>query len=388
MYVSVSFFQNNQFLGVFMGSLIINISVLATMLIGLGIAILTILNFYEKRELFGGHAETIIVFLPLIYSLLSVSMLVIGNIYLYFLLAIWVYFYVSQHIGAGYFFLTTVVIIVYLRMLKNSLSLNQAVVVVVCGFLTYAGAALMARLKAPLLIQIVGAIFIMLCAERLFGALVPTYGVHTLRGSVISVSALLIATSATHYFHRYITQRVAEIDAITLRANKDELTQFYNLYYLYKDFGAQHFNQETLAIAILDLDYFKRINDQYGHNVGNEALIMFSKQIHQNLIDQLGAENFELYRYGGEEFVVTMKKLSEKTMSQVFDNLQEAMQCVKVAQVPDNMSFSAGVAYLKNHHFEPMKTLEAADQLLYQSKHAGRKQTTIEAIDEPSIAAV
>ena len=209
MYVSVSFFQNNQFWGVFIGSLIINISVLATMLIGLGIAILTILNFYEKRELFGGHAETIIVFLPLIYSLLTVSMLVIGNIYLYFLLAIWVYFYVSQHIGAGYFFLTTVVIIVYLRMLKNSLSLNQAVVVVVCGFLTYAGAALMARLKAPLLIQIVGAIFIMLCAERLFGALVPTYGVHTLRGSVISVSALLIATSATHYFHRYITQRVA-----------------------------------------------------------------------------------------------------------------------------------------------------------------------------------
>ncbi len=94
-----------------MGSLIIDISVLTTMLIGLGIAILTILNFYEKRELFGGHAETIIVFLPLIYSLLSVSMLVIGNIYLYFLLAIWVYFYVSRHVGAGYFFLTALVII-------------------------------------------------------------------------------------------------------------------------------------------------------------------------------------------------------------------------------------------------------------------------------------
>lgn len=95
-----------------------------------------------------------------------------------------------------------------------------------------------------------------------------------------------------HGFSRYVTQRVAEMDAITLRANKDELTQFYNLYYLYQDFGAQQFNQETLAIAILDLDYFKRINDQYGHSVGNDALIMFSKQIHQNLIAQLGVKNF------------------------------------------------------------------------------------------------
>lgn len=181
-----------------------------------------------------------------------------------------------------------------------------------------------------------------------------------------------------HGFSRYVTQRVAEMDAITLRANKDELTQFYNLYYLYQDFGAQQFNQGTLAIAILDLDYFKRINDQYGHSVGNDALIMFSKQIHQNLIAQLGVKNFELYRYGGEEFVVAIKTLPDKTMAHVFDDLQAAMACVKVDQVPNNLSFSAGVAYLANHTDGPVKTLEAADQLLYQAKHAGRGQTTIE----------
>lgn len=361
-----------------MGSLIIDISVLTTMLIGLGIAILTILNFYEKRELFGGHAETIIVFLPLIYSLLSVSMLVIGNIYLYFLLAIWVYFYVSRHVGAGYFFLSALVIISYLRILKTSLTINQAAFVVVCAMLTYVGTALMARLKVSLLFQISGAAFLMLCVEHLFGTFVPTYGVHTLRGSVISVTALVMASIATHYFNRYITQRVAEIDAITLRANKDELTQFYNLYYLYKDFGSQQFNEETLAIAILDLDYFKKVNDQYGHNIGNQTLITFSKHIHQNLIEQLGTNNFELYRYGGEEFVVTIKAVAGKTMKEVFDQLQDTIQCVTMGQLPERMSFSAGVAYLKNHAFDPMTTLEAADQLLYQSKHAGRKQTTIE----------
>lgn len=220
----------------------------------------------------------------------------------------------------------------------------------------------------------------MLCSERLFGTFVPAYGVHTLRGSIISVTALLIAATVMHGFSRYVTQRVAEMDAITLRANKDELTQFYNLYYLYQDFGAQQFNQETLAIAILDLDYFKRINDQYGHSVGNDALIMFSKQIHQNLIAQLGVKNFELYRYGGEEFVVAIKTLPDKTMAHVFDDLQAAMACVKVDQVPNNLSFSAGVAYLANHTDGPVKTLEAADQLLYQAKHAGRGQTTIEAL--------
>lgn len=86
-----------------MAGLVVDISVLATVLIGLGIAILTTLTFYEKRQLFSGYIETTIVFLPLIYSLLSVSMLVIGNIYLYLLLAIWAYFYVSRYVGGQLF---------------------------------------------------------------------------------------------------------------------------------------------------------------------------------------------------------------------------------------------------------------------------------------------
>ncbi len=369
-----------KFSGVFMGSLFFDISVLSTMLIGLGIAILTILNFHEMRESFGWYAETVVVFLPLIYSLLSVSMLVIGNIYLYYLLAIIVYFYVSHDIGAGYFLLTALIIITYLSMLNPALPQGTVLLVLMTGLLTYIGTVIVNLLKVPILAKISAASFIMLCAERLFGTFVPIYGVHTLRGSVISVSALLITMIMMHYFNRYITQRVAEIDAITLRANKDELTQFYNLYYLYKDFGSQQFNEETLAIAILDLDYFKKVNDQYGHNIGNQTLITFSKHIHQNLIEQLGTNNFELYRYGGEEFVVTIKAVAGKTMKEVFDQLQDTIQCVTMEQLPERMSFSAGVAYLKNHAFDPMATLEAADQLLYQSKHAGRKQTTIEVL--------
>ena len=135
----------------------------------------------------------------------------------------------------------------------------------------------------------------------------------------------------------------------------------------------------------MDLDYFKRINDHYGHSVGHDALIMFSKQIHQNLIAQLGVKNFELYRYGGEEFVVTIKRLPDKTMAQVFADLQASVAAVKVEQVPDNLSFSAGVAYLANHTDGPVKTLEAADQLLYQAKHAGRGQTMIEAFPAKAV---
>lgn len=158
-----------------MAGLVVDISVLATVLIGLGIAILTTLTFYEKRQLFSGYIETTIVFLPLIYSLLSVSMLVIGNIYLYLLLAIWAYFYVSRYVGGSYFVLTIVVIILYLRMLKTSLTLSQMFILIGCGLLTYLGTALMSRLKLPFLIQLAGAFFVMLCSERLFGTFVPAY---------------------------------------------------------------------------------------------------------------------------------------------------------------------------------------------------------------------
>ena len=361
-----------------MGSLIVDIAILSTIVVGLGISILTMLSFHEKRETFEWYAGTVLVFLPLIYSLLSVSMLVIGNIYLYYFLAILVYFYISSHIGAGYFVLTGVVIITYFSMLNPALPTVITVFVLAEGLITYVSTVLVNLLQISILAKVSVASFMMLCVERLFGEFVPTYGVHTIRGSFISIVALIIGLVMTHYSNRYLKQRMAEIDALTLRANKDELTQFYNLYYLYQEFSSIHFNKETLAIAILDLDYFKMINDQYGHTIGNQMLVTFSQNIHLNLIEQLGQENFELYRYGGEEFVVTIKSLPETTMAGVFDILQEKIRCVTVEQMSEKLSFSAGVAYLDRHEFDPMQTLDAADRLLYQSKKAGRSQTTIE----------
>ncbi len=135
---------------------------------------------------------------------------------------------------------------------------------------------------------------------------------------------------------------------------------------------------------MIDLDYFKIVNDQYGHSMGNQVLVTFSQHLHQGLKLELGEDNFELYRYGGEEFVVTIKTLKEKSMVALFDMLQTSISNVDITSLDQKLSFSAGIAYLANHDFDPVKTFDIADKLLYVAKTSGREQTRIEKLESAS----
>ncbi|CCF26207.1 GGDEF domain-containing protein [Leuconostoc citreum] len=323
-----------------MWTVIISTLILSTMVIGLGIKLLTILNFLERPNTLVWQLITVVVFLPSIYSLLSVSKLVFGNIYLYYLLAILVFYYISPAIGSLYFVLTPIVIILYLDMiLQKPLPIDIPLLVFASGFLNYGATWLISFLKKPAIVKVSLAAVVMLVLERLFGYFLPAYGLHTAQGIFIATMSAIFFIIAVDRFNRSLIERKEDVDDLTLQANKDELTQFYNLYHLNKDFSSRQLNRQTLAIAVIDLDYFKTVNDQHGHSMGNQVLVTFSQHLHQCLTRELGENNFELYRYGGEEFVVTIKTLKEKSMEALFD---------------------------------------IADKLLYVAKTSGREQTRIE----------
>jgi diguanylate cyclase (GGDEF)-like protein len=158
------------------------------------------------------------------------------------------------------------------------------------------------------------------------------------------------------------------------QAERDFLTGLYNRRYFSKRAKKMHakgVNKENpISVAMFDIDYFKSVNDTYGHDVGDKvlqtvALILKDKFKNRGL----------LARWGGEEFIA-MSRLSKKETLELFESIKEEV-ALCVFEGKEGKSFSVtisiGVHYLQsNHSLEVM--IEAADKLLYTAKDQGRNR--------------
>ena len=150
----------------------------------------------------------------------------------------------------------------------------------------------------------------------------------------------------------------------------DSLTNLYNRRAFYEQ-GLQLFQQaqragQELSVAMLDLDFFKLINDKFGHASGDTALVMFSRVLAHALPDAL------LGRLGGEEFAVVSKS-DATTLKATLDQLRRNCARLKYAADAPPLSFSAGIYQGPPEDLESL--LNEADQRLYQAKHEGRGRT-------------
>ncbi|MBB4818377.1 diguanylate cyclase (GGDEF)-like protein [Pseudomonas alcaligenes] len=150
----------------------------------------------------------------------------------------------------------------------------------------------------------------------------------------------------------------------------DSLTNLYNRRAFYEQ-GLQLFQQaqragQELSVAMLDLDFFKLINDKFGHASGDTALVMFSRVLAHALPDAL------LGRLGGEEFAVVSKS-DAATLKATLDQLRRNCARLKYAADAPPLSFSAGIYQGPPEDLESL--LHEADQRLYQAKHEGRGRT-------------
>lgn len=159
-----------------------------------------------------------------------------------------------------------------------------------------------------------------------------------------------------------------------LLANRDFLTNAANRRHFLDEAGkcmqrAQRYD-EPLSLGILDLDHFKRINDRYGHAVGDQVLVrvVASCQASLRASDLLG-------RWGGEEFVVLLPGIAEAEAVLAFEKLLHEVRelSIDVGSEHLQVSFSAGVA-----QWDGKESLEhllsRADTALYEAKHEGRNQ--------------
>ncbi|MBY0372191.1 GGDEF domain-containing protein, partial [bacterium] len=162
-------------------------------------------------------------------------------------------------------------------------------------------------------------------------------------------------------------------------ANNDALTGLYNKKFfldaLPKEMSFARRSNEPLSLLILDIDFFKKINDTYGHQAGDTVL----KMVGAHLAKHVRLENVAS-RYGGEEFAVILRNCSTELAHTVAERLRTSLEkeTVSLAQAKITVTMSIGVATLQDDNYKTIEEfIEAADSRLYQAKQNGRNRTVI-----------
>lgn len=156
-------------------------------------------------------------------------------------------------------------------------------------------------------------------------------------------------------------------------AMKDELTGVSNRRSILA-YAAQHLQRLRrkdipLMLAVLDLDHFKQINDNYGHNIGDLVLRAFANA----LLPQLRGDD-RIGRIGGEEWLLVLPGLRPEIVQPLFQRLQAAAHNIRIDGLPESrlITFSMGItlASLRDDNIETI--IQRADEALYQAKREGR----------------
>ena len=142
-------------------------------------------------------------------------------------------------------------------------------------------------------------------------------------------------------------------------SSRDDLTGLYNRRSL-DNRGEQGF----ASLIMYDIDYFKNINDTYGHQTGDEALISLSQ-----IVLKYCSNEFELFRYGGEEFVI-LSRLPDNITLELFQHVMNDVRMNFIVK-GNPVTISAGIAsFCKDYN----RTLKIADENLYLAKTDGRNK--------------
>ncbi|WP_160173701.1 GGDEF domain-containing protein [Nitrincola sp. A-D6] len=165
-------------------------------------------------------------------------------------------------------------------------------------------------------------------------------------------------------------ERLSQIDGLTGLANRRCLDQMLDV-----EVGRSLRYHHPLAVLMIDIDYFKRLNDSYGHQLGDECLQEMAR-IFQTFTQRPG----ELAaRFGGEEFILIFPEITVEEALRIAESLHA--ECRKIALLPDksvSISVSIGIACFQAGVTDSAeRLLKHADQALYQAKSTGRNCTRI-----------
>lgn len=167
-------------------------------------------------------------------------------------------------------------------------------------------------------------------------------------------------------FFMDITNTSKQINRLENEAARDDLTSLKKRHNFARDFN--YLTGKPILAMMLDVDHFKKFNDNFGHRYGDEVL----KKISQALLKIYGIGH--CYRYGGDEFLVLRDFTDADTVAEKDRQFRKELEHARVLDLYMNITVSAGYAYgIANNSDEIKSMIRLADHNLYQVKKNGRK---------------
>jgi len=184
---------------------------------------------------------------------------------------------------------------------------------------------------------------------------------------------ILVGTTVSYLFTYVVTytafKKLCEVNKeLREHAYKDQLTGAYNRYYLYDQ------DLTNCGIIMIDIDNFKKLNDEFGHSNGDASLKSLYK-----ILQEILRKDDKIIRYGGEEFIIILKDL---TLKYDLYKIAEAVRINVLNRTKNDnsikKSFSISVgAVLYDNSLTLDQNIKVVDSLLYCSKHSGKNKTSI-----------
>lgn len=193
--------------------------------------------------------------------------------------------------------------------------------------------------------------------------------------------AVLERTSALHLKNqellrtqKELTRANSELQTLSIT---DGLTQVYNRMHfdrqLLIEWQRARRESSSLCLMLLDVDHFKRLNDQYGHTSGDEAL----RQVAKILTDKFKRGVDFVCRYGGEEFVVILSNTLPEQATSLAEDVRTQVQTHRFMHSEQRLQLTVSIGIcgtVPKIEYQPQELINCADQALYQAKRNGRNQ--------------
>ena len=192
-------------------------------------------------------------------------------------------------------------------------------------------------------------------------------------GSFINLMGCAVVSWALS--HLYETRRIRTIDQLQHDAWHDPLTGLYNRRHLAQAFArASDIHDASgsgFAMLVMDIDHFKRINDQHGHDVGDQVLVTTASRIREHLFD-----NDRAFRIGGEEFCLLLFDTHALNARQIAEAIRthQASPAIMTSKGPLESTLSIGIAMWPDDGRVLDDILRTADMRMYDAKQTGRNR--------------
>jgi len=168
------------------------------------------------------------------------------------------------------------------------------------------------------------------------------------------------------------------LNIVMNHANRDFLTGLYNRRYFFKNIQdyieSIKDSTESYAVAMVDIDFFKKVNDTYGHDTGDKVIVHLSE-----MLSSITKHDDMVARFGGEEFCIVLKDVDKTTVDKIFEKIRRDVEKSYVTSDDgDEIRYTISIGVVMNSDETLEEIVNQSDMMLYKAKQNGRNMVVFD----------